>query len=122
VEETGELIVTSVDFPYDADELPPTKEMWDATDYCHGRKIQLILQCDANTHHILWGNTSTNPRGEALMEYLVSLNLSILNQGNEATSVICRRREVIELTLRTIKISNMVNNRQVPHELSLSDH
>jgi hypothetical protein len=40
-----------------------------------------------------------NPRGECLMEYLVSINLSILNKGNEATFVISNRKEVIDLTL-----------------------
>jgi hypothetical protein len=47
------------------DEPPPTKEVRDITDYCHSR-------CNANVHHILWGNTSINPRGESLMEFLVS--------------------------------------------------
>jgi hypothetical protein len=31
----------------------------------------------------LWGSTGTNPRGESVMEFLVSLNLNILNHGNE---------------------------------------
>jgi hypothetical protein len=42
--------------------------------------------------------------GESLMEFLVSLNLNILNHGNEPTLVFCNRREVIDLTLGTNKI------------------
>jgi hypothetical protein len=50
----GELIVASVYLPYDSDKLPPTKDMRDVTDYCHSRKKQLIIGCDANAHHSLW--------------------------------------------------------------------
>jgi hypothetical protein len=56
------------------------------------------------------------------MEYLVSLNLNILNQGNEPTSVISNRREVIGLTPGTNWIGNLVRNWQVSAEPSLLDH
>ncbi|XP_023727683.1 uncharacterized protein LOC111875571 [Cryptotermes secundus] len=66
-----ELIVASVYsyLPYDSDEPPPTKEMRDIVDYCYSRKKQLIIGCDANAHHILWGSTGTNPRGESLRNF-----------------------------------------------------
>jgi hypothetical protein len=35
--------------------------MRDITDHCPSRQKQLV-GCDANAHHILWGNTGTNPR------------------------------------------------------------
>jgi splicing factor 45 len=57
-----ELIVASAFFPYDLDEPPPTKEMRDTIDHCQSRKKQLIIGCDANAHHILWGSTGTNMR------------------------------------------------------------
>jgi hypothetical protein len=60
-----ELIIASAYFPYDSDEPPPTKETKDITDHCQSRKKQLSVGCDANTHHILWGSTGTNPRGES---------------------------------------------------------
>jgi hypothetical protein len=75
-----ELTVTKAYLPYDSDEPPPTKEMRDVIDYCSSRSKQLIIGCDANAHHILWGSHDINPRGESLMEYLVSSNLDILNQ------------------------------------------
>jgi hypothetical protein len=101
-----ELIVASAYIPYDSDEPPPTKEMRDIIDKCQSRKKQLIVGCDANAHHILWGSTGTSPRGESLMELLVSSNLNNLNCGNEPTFVVCNRKEVIDLT----------------DESSLSDH
>jgi hypothetical protein len=56
------------------------------------------------------------------MEYLVSLNLNILNQGNKLTFVICNRKEVTDLTLGTNKTRNLVSNWHVYDEPSLSDH
>jgi hypothetical protein len=117
-----ELIVTSAYLPYDSDEPPPNKEMRDIIEYCHSRKKQLILGCDANAHHTLWGSTGTNPRGETLMEYLVSSNLNILNRGNEPNFVVRNRKEVIDLTLGTNTIEDIVTNWHVSDKPSLSDH
>jgi hypothetical protein len=96
--------------PYDSDEPPPTKEVRDIIDYCHSSQKQLIIGCDDNAQHTLWRRTGSNPRGESLMEFLVSANLNILNQVNEPTYVVCNRRAVIDLTLRTNKIVNLVSN------------
>jgi hypothetical protein len=54
------------------------------------------------------------------MEYLVSSNLNILNLGNEPSFVICNRKEVIDLTLGTNKIGNLVSNWHVSDDPSLS--
>jgi hypothetical protein len=113
-----ELIVPSAYLPYDSDEPPPTKEVRHIT---VGTK-QLIIGCDPNAHHIFWGSTGTNPREENLLEFLVRLNLNILNHGNEPIFVVCKRKEVTDLTLRTNTIGNLVSNRHVSNEPSLSDH
>jgi hypothetical protein len=89
-----ELIIASAYF-HDSDEPLLTKEMRDITEHCQSSKKQLIVRCDANTHHILWGSTGTNPRGESLMEFLVSSNLNILNCSNKPTFVVRNRKEVI---------------------------
>jgi hypothetical protein len=115
-----ELIVESAYLPHDSDEPPPSKEMRDIIDYCYSKKKQLIM-C-ANAHHILWGSNGTNPRGESLMEFLVSSNLNILNHGKEPTFVVCNKNEVIDLTLGTTNIGNLVNIWHVSDEPSVSDH
>jgi hypothetical protein len=56
------------------------------------------------------------------MQYLVSTYFNILNKVNEPTCVIITTEEVINLTLRTDKIGNLVNNSHVSDEISLSDH
>jgi hypothetical protein len=95
-----ELIVVSAYLPYDSDEPPPTKEMRDIIEYCQSRKKQLIVGCDTNARHTLWGSTGTNPRGESLMEFLVCSNLNIINCSNEPTFVVRNRKEVIGLNTR----------------------
>jgi hypothetical protein len=117
-----ELIVASAYLPRDSDEPSPPTEVRDIIDYCHSKKKQLIIGCDANAHHTLWGSTGSNPRGESLMEFLVNSNLNILNHGNEPTFVVCNKKEVTDLTLGTNKIVNLVGNWHVFNEPSLSDH
>jgi hypothetical protein len=56
------------------------------------------------------------------MEFLASSNLNILNYGNELTFVVCNRKEVIDLTLGTNKIGDLVSNWHVSDEPSSSDH
>jgi methionine synthase II (cobalamin-independent) len=53
---------------------------------------------------------------------LVSTNLSILNKGNEPTSAVSNRKEVIDLTLGTDKIGDLVTNWHVCDEISFSHH
>jgi hypothetical protein len=56
------------------------------------------------------------------MGYLVSTNLNILNKDNEPTFVISNRKEVIDLTLGTDKIGDLVTNWHVSDDISFSDH
>jgi hypothetical protein len=56
------------------------------------------------------------------MEYLMCSNLNILNKGNERNFWVCNRQEVIDLTLGTNKIGNLISNWHVSDEPSLSDH
>jgi hypothetical protein len=117
-----DLIVTSVYLPYDSDEPPPSRELWDVINYCCRNNLQLIAGCDANAHHIAWGSTSINPRGRSLLEYLVSANLNILNKGNKPTFVVSNRQKIIDLTLGTDKVGDLVSDWHVSDETSLSDH
>jgi hypothetical protein len=71
--------------------------------YTGKNKVRYFL----NTPHTLWGSCGTNPRRESFMEYLVSLNLDILNQGNKPSFVV-HNRKLIDLTLAANKIGNLV--------------
>jgi hypothetical protein len=50
--------------------------------YCETEDLRLVVGCDSNAHHSVWGSTSCNSRGEALVEFLNSTKLEILNRGN----------------------------------------
>lgn len=40
-------------------------------EYCQKKGLPLIVGCDANAHHAIWGSTDTNDRSRRLLEYLV---------------------------------------------------
>jgi hypothetical protein len=56
------------------------------------------------------------------MEFLLSLNLNILNHGTEPTFVVRSRKEIINLRLGTNKIADLVSNWHVSDEPFLSDY
>ena len=70
----------------------------------------------------LWGSTDVYPRGDSLMEYMVSTTLNVLNKGSEPTFLNVRRRQVIDPTLGTTLVGNLVSDWHVSSEESLSDH
>ncbi|PNF43663.1 hypothetical protein B7P43_G16173, partial [Cryptotermes secundus] len=52
-------------------------------------------------------------RGKSFMEFLVSSNLDILNHCNDPNFVVCNKKEVIDLTLGTNNIENLVRNGRI---------
>ena len=117
-----ELIVASAYLPYDSATDPPFMELAELTNYCQGRNIPLILGCDANAHHTVWGSSNINNRGEALLEFLLSTNLIIANIGSEPTFLNSVRQEVIDITLCSKELKEFIGNWYVSREASMSDH
>lgn len=87
--------------PYDSSEERPGKMVRDILEFCSGNGTPLILGCDTNSHHTLWGSSDTNQRGIELVEFLASTDLEILNQGTEPTFVTVNRSEVLDVTFTT---------------------
>ena len=56
------------------------------------------------------------------MAYMVSTKHIILHKGNEPTFLNVRRRQIIDLTLETMLVGNLMSDWQVSTEESLSDH
>jgi hypothetical protein len=69
-----EVVVASAYFPGDSEEVPPIE----VKNLIQNFNIGLILGCDANAHHVVWGSTDVNDRGESLYEYLCNTNLDIV--------------------------------------------
>ena len=116
------VVVSSAYLPYDATDPPPSQELVSLIDYCSQNDLPIIIGCDANAHHTYWGSSDTNERGRALLEYLVTTDLDILNKGTKPTFVISNRQEVIDITLVSRNIESYVTGWRVSDEESLSDH
>jgi len=90
--------------------------------YCENENLYLVVGCDSNAHHSVRGSTNCNSRREALVEFLNSSNLEILNRGNEPTFCSGCRLEVIDLTLGSLRLLESIIGWEVSSEPSLSDH
>ncbi|XP_039755951.1 uncharacterized protein LOC120630728 [Pararge aegeria] len=114
------VVLASLYMPIEQ-QIPP-KELTDLITHCEVNNKDLIISVDSNAHHNLWGSTTNNKRGEQLVSYLLTTNLTILNKGTEPTFVSSRYQTIIDLTLATIEISDQVKNWHVSDEPTLSDH
>lgn len=122
VEGSKSLIIGSAYLPYDQPGQPPTLEVKELVNFCEEKKTQLVLCCDSNAHHTVWGSTDNNRRGESLLEFIVSNKLEVANRGNEPTFVTQTRSEVIDITIGTPKVCSEIRGWHVSTEPTLSDH
>lgn len=114
------VVICSAYLPYDR--AVPTPELQTVVNYCQSNNLPVLIGCDANSHNLIWGSTNTNSRGVSLLEFIVSQNLEILNEGNRPTFIDRRREEVIDLTLCSSGLERFIDNWHVSLESSLSDH
>jgi len=64
------LVVCSAYLPYDSKDPPPSTEFEDLVLYCEKENLLLVVGCDSNAHHSVWGSTNCYSSGEALVEFL----------------------------------------------------
>jgi hypothetical protein len=121
-EEERSVAGCSVYLPFDLEYLPPTREFEELAQYCEGKPLSLIVGCDSNCRHTVWGSTNCKDRGVALVEFLNSTDLEILNQGNEPTFCNSKRVEVLNITLGSCELLERIKDWEVSSEPSLSDY
>ncbi|XP_020297157.1 uncharacterized protein LOC109861770 [Pseudomyrmex gracilis] len=121
-EKNMEVLIWSVYMSYDSTDPPLHEEVKNLVAYAEAREFELLLVCDGNSHHVGWGGTDTNLRGESLHNYLMGTGLTILNRGNEPTFLDSRRQEVIDITICAERVAGLVNDWRVSDEPSGSDH
>lgn len=46
------------------------------------KNIPIIVGCDANAHHLVWGHTDKNSKEEELLEYLITTVFNIVKVLN----------------------------------------
>lgn len=114
------LICCSAYLPYD--ESVPTPELIRLVNYCKGKNLDLLIGCDANSHHIVWGSSDINTRGRSLLEFILAAELSILNRGNRPTFINQVREEVIDITICSAELEQEISGWKVLQEDFMSDH
>jgi len=77
----------------------PSPEIVGLVNHCRREKLPLLIGCDANAHHEIWGSSDTNQRGECLLEFILNSNLEISNVGTTLTIVTRVREEVLDIAL-----------------------
>jgi hypothetical protein len=107
---------------HDSEDPPPSKEFEELVPYCENENLYLVVGCDSNAHHSAWGSTNCKSRAEALVEFLNSFNLEILNQGNKPTFCSGSRLEVIDIALGSFGLLESIIGWEVSSEPSLLDH
>jgi hypothetical protein len=114
--------IGSAYMPYDSEDLRPQEEIKRLVAYTKGKGLELLLGCDADSHHEVWGSIDINPRGESLLDFIMRTRLHILNRGNEPTFLDSRRHEVLDITICTRGLVGLVRDWRVSSEPSGSDH
>ncbi|XP_055714217.1 uncharacterized protein LOC129808462 [Phlebotomus papatasi] len=118
----GELVLVSAYLPYDATDLPPSRELADLVAACGMNSWELLVGADANAHHIAWGSSGVNARGESLLGFICTNQLQVINAGDKPTFVDRRRKEVIDITFGSVLAAELAAGWHVSDCLTMSDH
>nr|XP_012217684.1 PREDICTED: uncharacterized protein LOC105669363 [Linepithema humile] len=116
------MVICSAYFSHDEGKAVPPVPVIKLAEYCQENGFPLIMRCDANAHHTVWGSSDTNDRGRKVLEFLASTDLEILNTGDEPTFCTIARREVLDITVCSKQLIQKVVEWRVSTEPSLSDH
>ncbi|XP_033222466.1 uncharacterized protein LOC117176335 [Belonocnema kinseyi] len=90
-----EVVIASTYFPGDADGSPPPREVEILIQHCQENSIPLLLGCDANSHHTVWGSINVNGRERDLIEYLAGTDMEILIRAKPVVSKIRNPRNTL---------------------------
>jgi ribonuclease HI len=115
-------VFSSIYMPFDSIDPPPSTTTSELVAFCEENNWDLIVGADANSHNQVWGSSDNNQRGEKLLEYIVSTNMQICNEGNTPTFENAIRKEVIDITLAANRTVDRVQNWKVQRNVSTSDH
>ena len=91
-------------------------------EYCTVNNFDLITGSDANSQSKFWNSTKDNPRGEALLEYILASDLHVLNEGCKPTFENAIRKEVLDITMCNSQALHLINDWKVEDRHTQSDH
>ena len=116
------IVLVSTYMPFDSIKPPPEDALYDLTEYCKQKNYELLISCDSNSHHVTWGSTNCNARGENLLDFIINKNLVICNKGNAPTFETISRREVLDITLASQGLADVIVDWHVSKHETFSDH
>lgn len=117
--QSQKFTIASAYFPHDTDNTPPPTEVRNLVEYCYRKELELLIGCDANAHHTLWGSTDTNDRGTELLDFIIENELTLYNVGGAYTFETRTRKEILDLTFGTL---SFVKDWEVSKQTSFSNH
>jgi len=103
--------------PHDSRDWPPQEEVKRLVTQVKDRRLELLLRCNANSHHEVWG-APTLTREESLLDFIMGTAMHILNRGTEPTFPDSIRLEVTYITICTLGVMNLVKDCSVASEPS----
>ena len=115
------IVIASVYLPIDKPNIPDSI-LENLVTHCKTNNLPFLAGCDSNAHNIIWGSKDTNRRGERLLDFLLSNDLEIANQGNEPTFMSKRGQSLIDITMMSPCILPNLKNWHVSTHETLSDH
>ncbi len=77
----GNVYLGSIYLPFDSPIPPPTSELQRLVREVKMKGKRLLVGCDANSHHTVWGSSNINSRGVALLEFLNRYDLVLFNNA-----------------------------------------
>jgi endonuclease/exonuclease/phosphatase (EEP) superfamily protein YafD len=83
----------------------------------------VLVAGDFNAKSTAWGSPATSLRGDALMEWVIALGLTVLNTGLESTCVRPQGESIVDVTFSSNNLAHRVQNWRVETDVeTLSDH
>lgn len=83
----------------------------------------VLVAGDFNAKSTAWGSPVRNVRGDALVEWAISLGLTVLNTGSESTCVRRQGESIVDITFSSNTLAHRVQNWRVETGVeTLSDH
>ena len=117
---TPEIILVSVYADINKESVPC--ELLELARYASGGNTPLVICLDTNAHSTLWGCAADNERGRDYDDFISANNLSLLNIGSKPTFETSRAQSIIDISLVSYSIYDLVYDWNVSPNDFLSDH
>ncbi|XP_015123376.1 uncharacterized protein LOC107045574 [Diachasma alloeum] len=127
-EETGFVVTKLEGIHFYSWYSPPSLTFGEFTDFLHRltedakQHFPVAIAGDVNAWAVDWGSKETNTKGQAVLEAMSSLDVVLLNSGNEPTFVRGERSSIVDLTYVSSALAKGNYSWKVTDIYTASDH